>query len=211
MTVIGVVHDTKQDGLDEFVRPEIYVSYLQEPRLGLNMVVRTEREPLSVIPSLRAALKATDPEIPLSAIATMEQVTARSVATRRFNTLLLGIFSSLALVLALVGIYGVMSYSVSQRRQEVGIRMALGAPASEVLRLVLREAMTLAGIGIAIGLILSAFMTRLMGSLLFQVSATDAVTFAATAALLATVALAASYIPARRAARVQPSVALRTE
>ena len=211
MTVVGVVHDTKQDGLDEFVRPEIYVSYLQEPRLGVNMVVRTERDPSSIVPSLRAALKAADPEIPLARIATMEELTARSVATRRFNTLLLGIFSSLALVLALVGIYGVMSYSVSQRRQEVGIRMALGAPANEVLRLILREAMTLAGIGIVIGLVLSTFVTRLLGSLLFQVSATDAVTFAATAGLLAAVAFAASWIPARRAARVQPSVALRTE
>ena len=211
MTVIGVVHDTKQDGLDEYVRPEIYVSYLQQPRLGLNLVVRTERDALSIVPSLRGVLKSADPEIPLAGIATMEQLTARSVATRRFNTLLLGIFSSLALVLALVGIYGVMSYSVSQRRQEVGIRMALGAPANEVLRLILREAMVLAGIGIAIGLVLSLFMTRLLGSLLFQVSATDAVTFTATAALLAAVAFAASYIPARRAARVQPSVALRTE
>ena len=211
MTVVGVVHDTKQDGLDEFVRPEIYVSYLQEPRLGLNIVVRAERDPLSIVPSLRAVLKEADPDIPLARIATMEEIAARSVATRRFNTLLLGIFSSLALVLAVVGIYGVMSYSVSQRRQEVGIRMALGAPASEVLRLILREAMMLAGVGIVIGLVLSMFATRVLRSLLFQVSATDAVTFTTTAMLLATVAFVASWIPARRAARVQPNVALRTE
>jgi ABC-type antimicrobial peptide transport system permease subunit len=141
----------------------------------------------------------------------MDQLAAESVATRRFNTLLLGIFSSLALALAIVGIYGVMSYSVSQRRQEVGIRMALGAQSGQVTRLVLGEAMTLAGIGIAIGIALSLGMTRLLGSLLFEVSATDLTTFSATALLLGGVALAASYNPARRAATVDPLVALRSD
>ena len=140
----------------------------------------------------------------------MEELAADSVATRRSNTLLLTIFSSLALVLALVGIYGVMSYSVSQRRQEVGIRMALGAAGGEVLRLILREAMTLAAIGIVAGIILSLFVTRFLQSLLFKVSPTDATTFAVTAALLAMVAFATSYIPARRAAMVEPTTALRT-
>ena len=211
MTVIGVVKDTKQDGLDEFVRPEVYTSYLQQPRLGLTIAIRTERDPLAVVGSLRSIVQSLDRDIPIAGVATMEQLTAESVATRRFNTLLLGIFSSLALVLALVGIYGVMSYNVSQRQQEVGIRMALGARGHDVLRLVLREAMTLAGIGILLGVALSLFLTRLLQSLLFEVSATDPTTFIVTALLLAIVALVASYIPARRAAGVDPVVALRND
>ena len=211
MTVIGVVKDTKQDGLDEFVRPEVYTSYLQQPRLGLMIAVRTERDPLAVAASLRSIVQSLDRDIPLAGVATMDQLSAESIATRRFNTLLLGIFSSLALVLALVGIYGVMSYNVSQRQQEVGIRMALGARGHDVLRLVLREAMTLAGIGIVLGVVLSLFVTRLLQTLLFEVSATDPATFAVTAGLLTLVALAASYIPARRAAGVDPVVALRSE
>ena len=211
MTVIGVVKDTKQDGLDEFVRPEVYTSYLQQPRLGLMLAVRTERDPLAIVGSLRSIVQSLDRDIPLAGVATMDQLTAESVATRRFNTLLLGIFSSLALVLALVGIYGVMSYNVSQRQQEVGIRMALGARSHDVLGLVLREAMTLAGIGIVLGVVLSLFVTRLLQTLLFEVSATDPTTFAVTAGVLALVALAASYIPARRAAGVDPVVALRSD
>ena len=211
MTVIGVVHDTKQDGLDEFVRPEVYTSYLQQPRLTLYMAIRTEREPLSIVPALRSILQSIDRDIPLAAVATMEQMAAESVATRRFNTLLLGIFSSLALLLALVGIYGVMSYTVSQRKQEVGIRMALGAHAGDVVRMVLREAMTLAGLGIGVGLVLSFFLTRVLATLLFEVSATDITTFTVTTVLLAVVALVASYLPARRAAAVDPVAALRNE
>jgi predicted permease len=211
MTVIGVVGDIKQDALDEETRPEVYTTYLQQPRLALSMAIRTEGDPLAIAPMLRTTLRSIDPDIPLSSVATMDQLAAESVATRRFNTLLLGIFSSLALALAIVGIYGVMSYSVSQRRQEVGIRMALGAQSGQVTRLVLGEAMTLAGIGIAIGIALSLGMTRLLGSLLFEVSATDLTTFSATALLLGGVALAASYIPARRAATVDPLVALRSD
>jgi putative ABC transport system permease protein len=211
MTVIGVVNDVKQDGLDEFVRPEIFTSHLQQPRLTLSMVVRTDRDPVALVPLLRSTLQSLDRDIPLSSVATMEQLMARSVAARRFNTLLLGIFSSLALVLALIGIYGVVSYSVSQRQREVGIRMALGAHAGQVLRLVLREAMTLAAIGIGLGIVLAVGLTRFLGTLLFEVSATDVTTFALTAALLAGVALIASYIPARRAAGVDPLVALRSD
>jgi putative ABC transport system permease protein len=211
LTVIGVVRDAKQDALEQAVRPEVYMTYLQQPRLTLSIAIRTDGDPLAVVPSLRTTLQSLDRDIPLSSVATMEQLTADSVATRRFNTLLLGIFSSLALVLALVGIYGVMSYSVSQRRQEVGIRMALGAHAGQVLRLVLREAMVLAGIGIALGILLSLGVTRLLGTLLFEVSATDVTTFTITASLLAGVALLASYVPARRAAGVDPLVALRSE
>ena len=211
MTVIGVVKDTKQDGLDEFVRPEVFTSYLQQPRLGLTLAVRTQGDPLAIVGSLRSIVQSIDRDIPLAGVATMEQLMADSVATRRFNTLLLGVFSSLALVLALVGIYGVMSYNVSQRRQEVGIRMALGARGRDVLGLVLREAMALAGVGILLGVVLSLFVTRLLQTLLFEVSATDPATFAVTAFLLAGVALAASYIPARRAATVDPVAALRND
>jgi predicted permease len=211
MRVIGVVHDTKQDGLDEFVRPEVYTSYLQQPPRVLYLAIRTEGDPLAVVGSLRSILKSLDRDIPLAAVMTMEQMMDDSVSTRRFNTLLLGIFSSLAMVLALVGIYGVMSYSVSQRRQEVGIRMALGAHAGDVLRLVLREAMTLAGAGLLFGVTLSLFVTRLLQSLLFEVSATDPTTFVITTILLGGVALVASYIPARRASGVDPVVALRNE
>ncbi len=211
MTVIGVVRDTKQDGLDEFVRPETYISYLQVPRLGLNVAIRTQGDPLAVVPSLRALVQSMDRDVPVASVATMEQMAETSVATRRFNTLLLGIFSSLALVLALVGIYGVMSYAVSQRSQEVGIRMALGARAGDVLRLILREAMTLAGAGIVLGIILALTLTRVMQSLLFEVSATDVTTFTVTTLVLAMVALIASYLPARRAAGVDPVVALRND
>ena len=211
MTVIGVVHDTKQDGLDEFVRPEVYTSYLQEARLTLYMAIRTDREPLAVVPALRSILQSIDRDVPLASVATMEQMAAETVATRRFNTLLLGIFSSLALLLALVGIYGVMSYTVSQRKQEVGIRMALGAHTGDVVRMVLREAMTLAGLGIVFGLVLSFFLTRVLATLLFEVSATDVTTFTVTTVLLAAVALVASYLPARRAAAVDPVAALRNE
>jgi putative ABC transport system permease protein len=193
------------------VRPEIYTSYLQQPRLGLSIAIRTDGDPLAIVPLLRTTLRSLDRDIPLSSVASMEQLTAESVATRRFNTLLLGIFSSLAVALALVGIYGVMSYSVSQRRQEVGIRMALGAHPGQMLRLVLREAMLLAGIGIALGIVISVAVTRLLGALLFEVSATDVTTFTITALLLAGVALLASWIPARRAATVDPLVALRNE
>ena len=211
MTVVGVVNDTKQDGLDELVRPEVYVSHLQLPRLSLSLAVRTTGDPDALIGLLRTTLRSLDPDVPLSSITTMEQMADRSVATRRFNTLLLAIFSALALVLAIVGIYGVMSYSVTQRRQEVGIRMALGARAGQVIHLVLREAMALAAIGIAIGVLLSLGVTRLLGSLLFEVSATDVTTFIVTALILAAVAAIASYIPARRAAGVDPLVALRSE
>ena len=211
MTVVGVVNDTKQDGLDEFVRPEVYMSHLQLPRLSLSIAVRTDGDPLALAPLLRSTLRALDPDVPLSSVSTMEQMTEQSVATRRFNTLLLAIFSSLALILAVVGIYGVMSYSVSQRRQEVGIRMALGAQAGQVVQLVLREAMTLAVAGIGIGVLLSLAVTRLLGSLLFEVSATDTTTFIVTALILAGVAGVAGYIPARRAAGVDPLVALRSE
>ena len=211
VTVIGVTRDAKQDALDEEVRPEVYVSYLQLPRPALFLALRTEGDPLAVVPALRSVLQSMDRDLPLASVVTMDQLTAESVATRRFNATLLGIFSALALTLALIGIYGVMSYSVSQRRQEVGIRMALGAGAGQVLRLVLREAMVLAGAGIAVGVLLALIVTRLLGSLLFGVSATDPRTFAVTAVLLAGVALLASYLPARKAAAVDPVVALRND
>jgi putative ABC transport system permease protein len=161
--------------------------------------------------SVRAAMQEIDRDLPVYNIKTVDAVISESVAPRRLNMLLLGIFAGLALVLAAVGIYGVISYSVSQRTREIGIRMALGASHSSVVRLVVGEGMILASIGVVIGVVASFFLTRLMSTLLFGVSTTDPITFVAIALLLTGVSTVASLVPARRATRVDPMVALRYE
>ena len=210
-TVVGVVGDVKQSGLDIETRPEMFWPYYQTPVPFATFVVRTGGDPEAMTSAVRGAMQEVDKDLPVYNIKTVADVISESVAPRRLNMLLLAIFASLALVLAAVGIYGVISYSVSQRTREIGIRMALGASHSNVLRLVVGEGMILALIGVGIGVIASFFLTRLMSSLLFGVSATDPITFAAIALLLTGVSIVASLIPARRATRVDPMVALRYE
>jgi ABC-type antimicrobial peptide transport system permease subunit len=183
----------------------------QSPARSMEVALRTTGDPLALSNAAREAVWSLDRDLPIPRIQTMEQNLSTRVAQRRLNMLLLGLFASLALVLAAVGIYGVVSYAVTQRTNEIGIRVALGAQASDVLRLVIGGGMKLALAGVVIGLVMTFVLTRLMASLLFGVSATDPVTFAAIAALLFGVALVACLIPARRATKVDPMVALRYE
>jgi putative ABC transport system permease protein len=173
--------------------------------------VRTSVDPLSLAAAVRSEVWAVDKDQPVSNITTMNEILSSSVAKQRFNTLLLGIFAAVALVLAAVGIYGVISYSVTQRTREIGIRMALGATSRDVLGLVVGQGFALVSIGVVTGLVSAFVLTRLMESLLFGVSATDPLTFIAISAVLVAVAMLASYIPARKATKVDPMVALRYE
>jgi predicted permease len=209
--VIGVVGNVRQDGLVEAARPEVYAPLLQSPVPYMVLTVRTRVEPAALSGAIRHAVMAVDKDQPLFHIQTMQQVVSDSVAGRRFQMVLLALFASVALMLAGVGIYGLMSYSVSQRTHEIGIRMALGAKREGVLRLVLRQALLLAATGVALGIGGALILTRFLSSLLFGVSSKDPLTFVAVSLLLAGVATSASFIPAWRAARVDPMVALRHE
>jgi putative ABC transport system permease protein len=210
-TIIGVVGSVRHLGLDSEPRPEVYYHYLTSPPVGPVIVIRTAAAPDALMNSIRSEVAALDKDAPVSQISTMEQVVARSVAPQRFMMLLFGLFAIVALVLAAVGIYGVMAYSVAQRTQEIGIRMALGAEKSDVLKLVIGQGMKLTALGVAPGLLAAFGLTRLMAGLLFGVSATDPLTFVVIALLLALVALLACYLPARRATRIDPLIALRCE
>src|ERR1051325_1739973 len=210
--IVGVVGDIRRNGLDVDVQPEMYVSYLQNPERRLNLVMRTDaRDATQVAPAVRAQIKEFDQNQIIWRVQTLEDLLGTSVAPRRFNMMLLGIFAGVALVLAMVGLYGVMSYSVSWRTHEIGIRMALGAERADVLRLVVRQGMTMTFIGLAVGLIAAFFMSRVLVGLLYGVSAKDPLTFAGVSIVLLVVALLACLIPARRATRVDPIIALRTE
>ncbi|MCA1591406.1 MAG: ABC transporter permease [Acidobacteria bacterium] len=209
--IVGVVGDVKHRNLEAEPGPETYVSYLQAPMPYMTLVARTSVDPASLTGSLRGAVQQVDKDQPLYGVKTMEQWVADSVARRRFNTVLLGIFSAVALLLAAVGIYGVMSYSVTQRTHEIGLRMALGAQRGDVLGMVVGQGMTLIMIGVALGLAASFALTRVMRGLLYGVSATDPLTFGGVALVLILVALLACFIPARRATKVDPMVALRYE
>jgi putative ABC transport system permease protein len=204
--VLGDIHNTD---LAADVRPEIYVAYAQLPWADMNLIVRTVSDPHGFIAAVRKCVLAVDKDQPVTQVQSMEEVLANGAAQPRFITTLLGCLSAIALILATVGIYGVIAYSVSERTQEMGIRMALGAERASILRLVLRQGLTLALAGIAIGLGASLALTRLMSKLLYHVSTTDPATFAGGAVLFAAVAMLASYLPARRATRVDPMVALR--
>ena len=210
-TIVGVVSDTRLYGLANPARLEVYLSFRQNPRNSMALVVRSGADPASLTSEVRDAVQSIDKDQPVFAVSTMEELVRNSVATRRITLVLLGLFSGLALVLGAIGIYGVISYSVAQRTHEIGIRMALGAPRSDVFRLVVGEGLKLAGVGIAIGIAASFGLARLMSSLLYGISATDFETFMGVAVLLALVTLLACYIPARRAMRVDPTVALRYE
>ncbi len=209
--IVGVVGDIKYAGLEAESRSTLYLPLWQNPAAPMNLVVRTSADPLTLVPSIRNELLSLDKEVPVTSIRTMEQLIYRAQAQPRFRTLLLGFFGSMALLLAAVGIYGVMSYSVTQRTREIGIRMALGAHTGDVLKLVIWQGTMLTLAGVGIGLFSSFALMRLMERLLFGVSATDPLTFVLITALLTMVALLACYMPARRATKVDPIVALRYE
>jgi putative ABC transport system permease protein len=209
--IIGVVGDVRQMGLDTPAEPTVYWPHPELVLSEMTIVLRTEKDPLALVAAVRNELRQLDPEQPMAAISTMDELLAGSVSRSRFTMLVLGVFAALALVLACVGIYGVIAFSVLQRTQEFGIRMALGANQRDVLRLVLGQGTRLTLLGVGLGIIAALAVTRLMAALLFGISATDAFTFTAVALLLALVALGACYIPARRATRVDPIVALRYE
>jgi putative ABC transport system permease protein len=210
--IIGVVADIRRNGLDVDVEPEMYVSHAQNPERRMNLVIRTEaRDASQLTQAARAEVKTFDPDQIIWRTETLEQLLGASVAPRRFNMMLLGIFAGVAVVLAAVGLYGVMSYSVTWRTHEIGVRMALGAKRADVLRLVVRQGMIMALIGLGIGLIGALSLSRVMRSMLHGVSPTDPLTFAGVSIVLLGVALLACLIPARRATRVDPIVALRNE
>ncbi len=209
--IVGVVGDVRQIGLDTTPAEGLYLSSNQRPQLAMSVVVRTEGAPLSVSSAARARVLAIDKDQPVASLQTMEEVVASSVSNQRFTSRLLGAFAAVALLLAAIGIYSVMAYTVSQRTGEIGLRMALGAQTRDVLGLVVGQGMAMTGIGVALGLGGAFGLTRVMSSLLFSVSATDPMTFVVVPILLTGVALGACLVPARRATKVDPMVALRYE
>ena len=216
--IVGVARDTRNYGLDEEVKPEAYMpytqsapSYLAGSISGMILVVRTASDPQNMSAPVKREVQGLDSNLPVYNIKTMEQHLAESIAQRRFNMLLLAVFAGVAVLLAAVGLYGVMSYMVSQRTHEIGLRMALGAQARDILRMAVRQGLVLIIIGIGVGLAGALALTRVMSGLLYGVGATDPATFAAIVLLLAFVSLIACYIPARRATRVDPLIALKYE
>ncbi|HKP35720.1 MAG TPA: ABC transporter permease [Pyrinomonadaceae bacterium] len=216
LLIVGVVGNVRQLGLDQQPPPEVFVPFLQDPlsttyQRAMTIVARSQSDPGAIAGPLKAAVTSVDKSLPVFAFKPMTEYMHDSLARRRFSLILLSIFSGVALVLAAIGIYGVISYGVTQRTHEMGIRMALGAKPRDVLRLVVRQAMLLALVGVGIGLVASLMLTRLMKSLLFSVSVTDPTTFLAIAMLMTFIALLACLIPALRATRVDPLIALRYE
>jgi putative ABC transport system permease protein len=209
--IIGIARDVKLAGLDAPSEPAYYLPASQAPLQDMIILVRTTTDPLSIVGAVRQTVLSIDPNLPISNIKTLEKVVDDSIAQRRLNMLLMGLFGGLALLLSAVGIYGLLSHAVTQRTQELGIRMALGAQVTDVLKLVLRQGMTLVIAGEVIGLVGAFALTRLMRGLLFGVTPNDATTFVVVAGVLAVVALLACYVPARRATKVDPLIALRYE
>jgi putative ABC transport system permease protein len=211
MTIVGVVGDMRRTGFDRAVRYETFLPFSQNQARSLTLVVRTTGTPSAISGSVREVVQSIDRDQPVFAVETMDRTLAGMVAERRFSMVLLGTFAALALVLAVVGIYGVTAYLVAQRAREIGVRIALGAEPRSVVRMVVRQGMTVAAIGLAAGVVGALVLTRLMTGLLYGVSATDATTFVAVTGVLLLVTVVANYLPARRAARADPVVALRAE
>ncbi|MFY9572204.1 MAG: FtsX-like permease family protein, partial [Blastocatellia bacterium] len=210
-TIVGVVREVKHDRLNASTRKSVYLTLAQIPIGGMSLALRTGGRPENLISAVRSKVRELDPDLPVNRAMPMTEVVSRSVWQPRLYTALFGVFAAVALILATVGIYGVMSYSVTQRTREIGLRMALGAERKDVLKLVVGQGIILAAIGVGVGLAAAFGLTRLMSTLLFGVTATDPVTFAVVSVVLTGVALGACFIPARRAAKVDPMIALRYE
>jgi predicted permease len=210
LTIVGVVGDTRENGLERPPRPTVYVNALQRPRSSSTIVIRTAADASSVTAAARAVVRELAPDVP-PRFRTVSQIYAASLGSRHFNLTLVGAFAATALLLAVAGIYGVTAYNVEQRTREIGVRVALGAAKSDVLGLVLGQGLRTALVGVAVGVAGALALTRTIQSLLFDVTPTDPLTFAAAASVLVAVAALACWIPARRAARVDPMVALRHE
>ena len=209
--VVGIVGDVRWAGLEEPVEPEMYFSWWQVGDPILCIVLRTGGDPSALAGQLRAAVWSVDREQPITYVMPMAELSAESLAFRRAGMMLASGFGILALVLAAIGIYGVLSYGVTRRTREIGIRMALGATPGEVAKVILREGLLLTGIGVAIGVVAALALSRFLASVLYEVRPGDPVTYAAVAAILMTVALFATLMPARRATAVDPLVALRAD
>ena len=207
--IVGVVQDVKYFGLADLSEPSLYLPVAQAPFRRMSFVLRTAADPGSLMSTVRREIQAVDPTVPVSQVSTMERILAASVARERFSMILLVLFAGVALLLAAVGVYGVISYGVSQRTTELGVRIAMGAEPEDVLRLVLRQGVRLALAGVGLGLIGAGLFSRVMASQLYGVSATDPATYVGVAVALTLVALGAAYIPARRTARLDPVLALR--
>jgi putative ABC transport system permease protein len=212
LEVLGVVGRVKMESLNQNSdRVQGYFPFNQTPDNGMTVLIKGASDPNLLISSVRGAIREIDPDQPIYSVRTMNEIRAESVAGERLNLTLLSLFAGIALVLAIVGIYGVMSYSVTQRTHEIGIRMAIGARPRDVFKMVLGQGMKLALLGVVIGLASAFALTRLMETMLFGVEPTDKLTFAAISIMLITVALLACYLPGRRATKVEPTISLRYE
>jgi putative ABC transport system permease protein len=211
LTIVGVVGDIKSDGFDTASAPHIYASGYQSPSYAEVIYLRTDGDPRSLEEAIRREVQAVDPTIPVFGVRRMDEILAKNLGERRFALQLLGVFAGVALLLASIGIYGVMAYTFSRRTNEIGIRMAMGAQRQDILRIALEEGALIVAFGVVSGLVGSLMLTRFLQSMLFDVKPTDPITFAAITALLAGVTLLACFIPARRATQVDPLVALRYE
>lgn len=209
--IVGVVSDVQPFEVGTPVEPYVYFPQLQAPRWATYFILRADSDPEALIPTVRARLQALEPDMQISSFRTMDQLIAQRVVRPRFNMLLLGIFAAVALALAAVGIYGVVSYSVANRTREMGIRMALGAGQRDILGTVFRHGMAVSSVGIAIGLVGAFGLTRVLSSMLYGVAPTDVGTFGGVVVLLALIAALACYVPARRATKVDPIIAVRAE
>ena len=209
--IVGIVGDVKAFGPSEAPPPTVYLPFDQAPITDVSLLVRSSAEPSLIITGARAAIREVDADLPIFDVKTMADALSESVSQPRFYAILLGSFAAIALIIAALGIYGVISYAVSQRTRELGIRIALGAQRERVVRLVIGQGLTLTLVGIAIGIVGAYALTRLITSLLFGVAPADPLTFAVVALLFVAVACLASYLPARRAAAVDPIIAMRAE
>jgi putative ABC transport system permease protein len=211
LTIVGVVGDTRRGGLDRQPWAELYYPHAQAPDRRMYLVVRTTGDPVALARAAQAEVWALDRDQPVSNVRTLQAMLAGAQANRRFTTLLLGIFAAVALVLAAIGVYGVIAYSTAQRTQEIGIRVALGATRQHVIRMVVAEGLKIGACGMILGVAAALVLTRLMSGLLFEVGEWDPLTFVSLPLLLMVLAIAASWIPARRAVSIDPIVALRAE